>query len=43
MTESVCLLWVLLGHQCAEGPEAMTEMSGSQHMTNQQHVKLGTS
>ena len=31
------------GRKCAEVYETMTELSGSKHTTNKQHVKVGTS
>ena len=43
MTESVHLLRVLSGHNCAEVHEAMTEPSGSKYTTSEQHTELGTS
>ena len=37
MTESVRLLWVLVGRKCVEVHEAMTELSNSKHI-NEQYV-----
>ena len=35
MTESVRLLWVLVGRKCVEVHEAMTEFSNSKHISEQ--------
>ena len=42
-TDSVRLMWVHSAHVCGEVHNAMTILTGLQHQTSEQHIKLGRS
>ena len=43
MTENVILTWVHTIHTCAQGHNAMTQLTGNHHKTSNQHAELGAS
>lgn len=43
LSENVRLFWIYTMHQCATVHLAMTQLSGLQHSSSEQHVEMGKS